>query len=206
MEVCIVNYGFGNIWSLQSAINFLGFKCKVSSDPKEIAIAKKLLLPGVGAYKSAMASLEEKGLSRAIKNSVVEEGNQILGICLGMQIMSDTGLEHGLTTGLGLFEGQIEAMDPNRGLKVPHIGFNEVQTHPESKLFRDLPNLSDFYFVHSYQLVSTPRDGISAYTTYEKTFVAAYESENIFATQFHPEKSQSNGLKVLQNFLEIPNA
>jgi glutamine amidotransferase len=141
MEVCIVNYGFGNIWSLQSAINFLGFKCKVSSDPKEIAIAKKLLLPGVGAYKSAMASLEEKGLSRAIKNSVVEEGNQILGICLGMQIMSDTGLEHGLTTGLGLFEGQIAAKDSNRGLKVPHIGFNEVQTHPESKLFRDLPNL-----------------------------------------------------------------
>lgn len=206
MKVCIVDYGFGNIWSLQSAINFLGFRCKVSSNPKEITSAKKLLLPGVGAYKSAMTSLEGKGLSEAIKNSVVKEGNQILGICLGMQVMADTGLEHGLTMGLGLFEGQVEAMNPTKKHKVPHIGFNEVQTNPESKLFRDLPNHSDFYFVHSYQLVSAPRVGLSAYTTYEKTFVAAYESENVFATQFHPEKSQSNGLKVLQNFLEIPIA
>lgn len=206
MEVCIVNYGFGNIWSLQSAITYLGFKCKVSSNPKDILSAKKLLLPGAGAFKSAMESLEEKNLVAAIRNSVAKEGNQILGICLGMQIMADAGHEHGLSKGLGLIKGQIEPMDPNMNLKIPHIGFNEVEKHAQSKLFRDVPNLSDFYFVHSFHLLKPPLYGISSLTTYGKTFVAAYEFGNVFATQFHPEKSQSNGLKVLQNFLDIPNA
>ncbi len=206
MEVCIIDYGFGNIWSLRSAIDFLGFRSRVSSTPKEILCSEKLILPGVGAFKSAMASLEEKRLGTAIVSSVVNEGNKILGICLGMQIMAEVGFENGKTRGLGLFEGEIRPMDPSNGLIVPHIGFNEVEANPESKLFRDVPKNSDFYFVHSYQLNLPPKNGVSAFTNYGKTFVSAFEFENIFATQFHPEKSQSNGLKVLKNYLELPHA
>ncbi len=206
MKVCIVDYGFGNIWSLRSAISFLGFSCNVSSNPEEIIRAEKLILPGVGAFKSAMASLEEKGLAASIVSSVINEGNKILGICLGMQVMAERGFENGQTKGLGLLQGEIQPIHSSSGLKVPHIGFNEVEANPESKLFRDLPEKSDFYFVHSYQLNSPPKNGISAFTTYGETFVSAFESENIFATQFHPEKSQSNGLKVLKNFLELPHA
>jgi glutamine amidotransferase len=206
VEVCIVDYGFGNIWSLRSAIDFLGFRSRVSSNPKDILCSEKLILPGVGAFKSAMASLEEKRLGAAIVSSVINEGNKILGICLGMQVMAEMGFENGETRGLGLFEGEIRLMDPSKGLKVPHIGFNEVEANPESKLFRDVPKNSDFYFVHSYQLNLPPKNGVSAFTNYGKTFVSAFEFENIFATQFHPEKSQSNGLKVLKNFLELPHA
>jgi imidazole glycerol-phosphate synthase subunit HisH len=206
VEVCIVDYGFGNIWSLRSAINFLGFKCSVTSNPKEILHADKLILPGVGAFKSAMASLEEKRLATAIVSSVIHEGHKILGICLGMQIMAEMGFENGQTKGLGLFSGEIRPMDSSANLKVPHIGFNEVEANPESKLFRDLPKKSDFYFVHSYQLNFPPKAGVSAFTNYGRNFVSAFESDNVFATQFHPEKSQSNGLKVLKNFLELPHA
>lgn len=206
MEVCIVDYGFGNIWSLRSAINFLGYKCNVSSNPTDLLRADGIILPGVGAFKSAMASLEEKKLAPAIVNSVSKEGNKILGICLGMQVMAERGHENGFTKGLGLFEGEIKVIDPSMGLKVPHIGFNEVDAHPESKLFQDLPSKSDFYFVHSYQLELAPKNGMSAFTTYGKTFVSAFERENVFATQFHPEKSQSNGLKILKNFLDLPHA
>lgn len=206
MSICIVDYGFGNIWSLKSAIDFLGFSCLVSSNPEEILYAKKLLLPGVGAFKSAMDALEEKQLAKAIVNSVVNEGNKILGICLGMQVMAEKGNEDGQNKGLGLFKGEITKMNPGFGLKVPHIGFSEVDANPSSKLFRDLPNKSDFYFVHSFQLSVPPKIGLSSFSTYGETFVSSFESENVFATQFHPEKSQSNGLKVLQNYLELPNA
>jgi glutamine amidotransferase len=206
MEVCIVDYGFGNIWSLRSAINFLGYKCNVSSNPTDVLRADGIILPGVGAFKSAMASLEEKKLAAAIVNAVSKEGNKILGICLGMQVMAERGHENGVTKGLGLFEGEIKVIDPSIGLKVPHIGFNEVDANPESRLFQDLPSKSDFYFVHSYQLELAPQTGMSAYTTYGKTFVSAFERGNVFATQFHPEKSQSNGLKVLKNFLDFPHA
>lgn len=205
MEVCIVNYGFGNIWSLKSAVNFLGFNCNVSSDPSDVLTAKKIILPGVGAFKSAMDALEEKNLKHAIIDSVSTEGNKILGICLGMQLMAEAGNENGLSKGLGLFEGEITLIKSVDGLKVPHIGFNEVEIPTESKLFRGLSNRSDFYFVHSYQLLKPPQKGISAFSTYGETFVSAFEAGNIFATQFHPEKSQSNGLKLLKNFLELPN-
>lgn len=206
MEVCIVDYGFGNIWSLQSAVKYLGFPCVVSSDPRDILKAKKLLLPGVGAFRSALSALEERGLVTAITESILEEGNEILGICLGMQILAEIGYEDGATKGLGLIKGEIKKMDTNHSLRVPHVGFNEVETSPESRLFRGLPPSSNFYFVHSYCLASPPQIGISAFTTYGNTFVSAFESGNVYGTQFHPEKSQGNGLRVLQNFLENSNA
>ena len=206
VKICIVDYGFGNIWSLKNAVDFLGFDCKVSSDPRDVLGADKILLPGVGASNSAMAALEERNLKKAIVDAVSIEGNKILGICLGMQIMAEIGNEDGFTNGLGLIKGEITLMKSTDGLKVPHIGFNEVTTHTRSKLFQDLPDKSDFYFVHSYQLLTPPQDGISAFSTYGETFVSAFEAGNVFATQFHPEKSQSNGLKVLRNFLELPHA
>jgi glutamine amidotransferase len=129
-----------------------------------------------------------------------------MGICLGMQVMAEVGTENGTTSGLGLFQGKIELIPSSVGIKVPHIGFNNVNTESESRLFRGLPNHSDFYFVHSYQLTLPPPNGISAFTNYGDRFVSAFESENVFATQFHPEKSQSNGLTVLKNFLEISRA
>jgi imidazole glycerol-phosphate synthase subunit HisH len=206
MEICIVDYGFGNIWSLKNAINYLGYECRVTSNPEEVLRAKKLFLPGVGAFKSAMIALEKLGLSTAILDSVTNEGSKVLGICLGMQLMAEAGTENGLTPGLGLIKGQIERLPSFVDTNVTHIGFNEVEIKSESCLFRGLPNRSDFYFVHSYQLTLPPPDGISAFTNYGGRFVSAFESENVFATQFHPEKSQSNGLILLKNFLELPNA
>ena len=206
MEICIVDYGFGNIWSLKNAINFLGYQCQVTSNPKEVLRAERIFLPGVGAFKSAMLALEKLDLHTAIVDSVTKEGNKIMGICLGMQLMAEAGTENGLTSGLGLFQGKVESIPSSSGVKIPHIGFNNVKAKTESRLFRGLPNNSDFYFVHSYQLTQPPHNGVSAFTNYGGRFVSAFESENVFATQFHPEKSQSNGLIVLKNFLEISSA
>ena len=199
-RILIVDYGMGNLLSVTNAIREIGHQPYVSSNPAEITGADYLILPGVGSFRSAMNRLEETGLKDALQNFWAVKQRPILGICLGMQLLASHGIEDGGSEGLKVFEGTIESFPTNSALKIPHVGFNTVACHSDSTLFRGLSPETDFYFVHSYRLGEAPPTGRSSMCEYGDSFVASWEYDNIFATQFHPEKSQANGLKVLMNF------
>lgn len=203
LEVTLIDYGMGNIWSVLSALKYLGCDVIVSSDPSVIKKSKTLLLPGVGSFRKAMKSLQELNLDEAIIESVQGNGNKILGICLGMQLLGSRSSEDGETFGLNLIPASVEEFSLNEvgAFKIPHVGFNQVSSQAEAKLFRGLSGTPDFYFVHSFRMLPIGLSGISATCRYGTDFLAAYENDNIFATQFHPEKSQTNGLMLLRNFL-----
>ena len=194
----------GNLWSVRSAVSYLGYNPIISSSRREIESADALILPGVGSFGSAMQALQNSGLDEAILEGVSNRKHKILGICLGMQLLAMDSSEGGETKGLGLIPTKVERFDLNilDNLKVPHVGFNEVHSEKQSILFKDISQSSAFYFVHSYWLHLVNFNGLNAICHYGQDFLAAYEYENIFATQFHPEKSQTNGLKLLKNFLE----
>jgi glutamine amidotransferase len=201
MRIIIVDYGMGNIWSVKNSLQYLGVACEYSNNPEQIVNAEKIILPGVGSYKKAMHNITAAGLDRPIRSAVLS-GTPILGICLGMQLLGMSGTEDGFTQGLGLFDGVVEKFnDLSNNIKIPHIGFNEVKKPLNSILYKNINDLSDFYFVHSYIMVSAIEKGI-AYSCHGEKFIASFENNNIFGTQFHPEKSQSNGLLLLKNFIE----
>ncbi|MDP3651337.1 MAG: imidazole glycerol phosphate synthase subunit HisH [Rhodoferax sp.] len=202
-NITVIDYGMGNIWSVLSALRYLGCTPVVSNDPDEIVRAESLLLPGVGSFRKAMYSLRESSIDQAILEAVHVKGSKILGICLGMQLMGSQGHEDGETPGLGLIPNSIDLFTPYEigPNKIPHIGFDLVNSRPDSILFQGLPNAADFYFVHSYRMLPHGLKGKAATCFYGTEFLAAYELDNIFATQFHPEKSQTNGLMLLENFL-----
>lgn len=202
-RITVIDYGMGNIWSVLSALRYLGCNPIVSSDPSQIVQAESLLLPGVGSFRKAMATLRQTGLDLAIVEAVQTKGSKILGICLGMQLMGIRGSEDGETSGLGLIPNSVDKFTSQEigSNKIPHIGFNLVHSKPDAHLFRGLPDAADFYFVHSYRMLPEKLSGKMATCMYGKEFLAAYEQDNIFATQFHPEKSQANGLMLLKNFL-----
>jgi len=201
--VTVIDYGMGNICSVVNALNYLGCTVQVNGDPNGIANADVLLLPGVGSFRKAMLTLEKTGLSQAIMEAVQGRGRKILGICLGMQLLGSQGSEDGDTAGLKLIANPIDRFTSSEigTNKIPHIGFDTVRSMPNSPLFRDLPEMADFYFVHSYRMLPQGLNGKVATCVYGIEFLAAYEQGNIFATQFHPEKSQTNGLMLLKNFL-----
>lgn len=202
-RITVIDYGMGNIWSVINALRYLGSTPVVSSDPWEIAVAESLLLPGVGSFRKAMLALKETALDQAIREAVQGKGSKILGICLGMQLMGSRGSEDGDASGLGLIPNTVDMFTPEEigTNKIPHIGFDLVRSQPDSVLFRNLPEAADFYFVHSYRMLPQGLSGKVATCFYGTEFLAAYEQGNIFATQFHPEKSQTNGLMLLNNFL-----
>jgi glutamine amidotransferase len=202
-SITVIDYGMGNLWSVLSALRYLGSNPTVSSDPDAIATAGTLLLPGVGSFRKAMIALRQRGLDQAIVEAVQTNGSKILGICLGMQLMGCSSSEDGNTVGLGLIPNAVNRFMPREiGVnKVPHIGFDLVSSHPQARLFQGLTNAADFYFVHSYRMLPTGLSGKKATCNYGIEFLAAYEQDNIYATQFHPEKSQTNGLILLRNFL-----
>lgn len=202
-KVSIIDYGMGNLWSVMSALDFLGCESRIISDPDGVIKAEALLLPGVGSFRKAMESMERRGLDEAIKEAVTSRGTKILGICLGMQLMGLSSTEDGRASGLGLISAEVNRISSEGEdfIKVPHIGFNSVFSESNSILFRGLNYNPDFYFVHSYCMSPLNLDGKLATCNYGVSFLAAYERENICATQFHPEKSQSNGLILLRNFL-----
>ncbi len=204
-QVVIVDYGMGNLWSVLSALRFLGADPKISGEPAIIAEADVLILPGVGSFYKAMQTLHARGLAEAINEAVLGQRRKILGICLGMQLLAERGAEDGESPGLGFIPGAVERFTGEElgPLKIPHIGFNEVSASPQSRLFRSIAGAADFYFVHSYRLMAANLPGECGLCRYGVEFLAAYEHENIFATQFHPEKSQTNGLRLLKNFLSI---
>jgi len=203
-NLTVIDYGMGNIWSVLSALRYLGCNPTVSSDPDIIVQSESLLLPGVGSFRKAMLALQEKGLDQAILEAVQRKRSKIFGICLGMQLMGSRGSEDGDMIGLGLIPNPVDKFTPEEiGTgKVPHIGFDLVYSSPDSTLFLGLPRAADFYFVHSYRMLPTGLKGNVSTCEYGTDFVAAYEQDNIYATQFHPEKSQTNGLVLLKNFLD----
>lgn len=203
MSLIIVDYGMGNLWSVASALRYLGADPVISSDPETVASADALVLPGVGSFHKAMQAINDKGLNGALRESVLVRRRKILGICLGMQLMAESGVEDGSCPGLGFIPGTVDrfSMEELGGLKVPHIGFNEVSTTEDNRLLNGMELPTDFYFVHSYRMLPKGVPGRAAVCHYGIEFLAAYDHDNIFATQFHPEKSQTNGLRLLNNFL-----
>jgi len=202
-KVVVVDYGVGNLWSVVSALDFLGADPVISSNPAEIINADSVLLPGVGSFRLAMQSLIEKNLDEALKEAVQIRQRKILGICLGFQLMALSSTEDGMTAGLGFIPAPVESFSALEleGRKLPHIGFNEIRLPESSFLFDGFKASDDFYFVHSYRLLAQALPGKKAICNYGIDFLAAYEYENVFGAQFHPEKSQTNGLRLLANFL-----
>lgn len=199
----VVDYKMGNTWSVKSAIQHLGVEAVITNDPDEISAASHVVLPGVGSFSKAMTYLETSGLADSLKDFVRVGGGHLLGICLGMQLLAVSGTEHGNSQGLGLIPLQVDrfAFAPAESLPLPHVGFNSVNFTETVGLFADLKSVCDFYFVHSYRMVppsSAFRGGVSRYG---ETFLSAIEYANVAGTQFHPEKSQANGLMLLKNFL-----
>ncbi|MSR76821.1 MAG: imidazole glycerol phosphate synthase subunit HisH [Candidatus Omnitrophica bacterium] len=204
-KIVTIDYGMGNLWSVQSAVRYLGRQSLLSSDPDQVREANFLILPGVGSFRKAMETLRRTRLEQAILEAVKVRGAKILGICLGMQLLGASGSEDGKTKGLGLISNAVDKFSPqelNRN-KIPHVGFNTVHFAKCSGLFRSLPPAADFYFVHSYRMLGAELKGNWGTCNYGTEFLAAFEVNNICGTQFHPEKSQTNGLILLGNFLEI---
>ena len=205
-KIIVIDYGMGNILSVLNALNYLGFNYAVTSNPNIIFKAKKLILPGVGSFYRAMKILKSKNIDKAIRDNILNKKGQILGICLGMQLLAKKGQEGGKTNGIGLIDGEVKKFSQiKEKFKIPHVGFNEVQFPKKSILYKNLDKTkNNFYFVHSYTLniPSKFKNTNIAYCKHGKDFIASFEYKNIFGTQFHPEKSQKNGLHILRNFLK----
>ncbi|MBQ7265604.1 MAG: imidazole glycerol phosphate synthase subunit HisH [Firmicutes bacterium] len=194
--IAIIDYGMGNLRSVQKAFEYIGYEAKITSDVKELENADKLVLPGVGAFSDAIDTIRKKKIDDIIYKAV-EENKPFLGICLGMQLIFDKSYEYGEYKGLGLVEGEIRLLPDN--VKKPHIGWNNLKIHKRDPLFTDLEEDPYVYFVHSYYL-ETQADVVSATTFYGKDIQVSVQKGNIFATQFHPEKSGNTGLQILKNF------
>ena len=197
----------GNLWSVASAIKFLGAEPVVSSDPIEIANSRCIILPGVGSFRRAMETIKTKKYDQAIAESLTNSKTKLLGICLGMQLLGASSNEDGQTDGLGLVPNRVIkfSSEGNPNIKIPHIGFSEVKNPKKSSLFENIPDNSCFYFVHSYFMEVADYGATNnhiATASHGKEFVAAIDSGQVCGTQFHPEKSQTNGLRLIQNFLE----
>lgn len=200
--ITIVDYGMGNLRSVQKAFQKLGVDAAISQNPKEMAQAEKLVLPGVGAFRDAIRELTVKDLATPVKDHIAS-GKPFLGICLGLQLLFDVSYEDGEWEGLGVVKGEVCRLKDFPELKIPHMGWNSLQMEGSPAVFQDIPNGSHFYFVHSYHVVPKEESIIAARTTHGQSFVSAIAQGNLFATQFHPEKSQRWGLKLLTNFAEL---
>ena len=197
----------GNLWSVASAIKFLGADPVVSHDPIEIANSNCLVLPGVGSFRRAMETIRANKYDQAIAEALTNSKTKLLGICLGMQLLGASSTEDGVTLGLGLVPNLVTRFSSNKDMKIkiPHIGFSEVKSPKNSSLFANIPDNSCFYFVHSYFMEIANYDVTKSHVaiaTHGTDFVAAIESGRICGTQFHPEKSQKSGLQLMRNFLE----
>jgi glutamine amidotransferase len=201
-RVAVVDYGVGNLHSVGSALDLIGADVVVTREPESIAAADRIVLPGVGAFGECMRNLRASGLVDVLDEQVRQRGKPLFGICVGFQVLAREGHELGTHPGLGWIGGTVERFDVERaGLKVPHVGWNEIEPHIDSPLFAGLRRAPTFYFTHSYHVVPGAAVATAASCDYGGRFTAAVLHGNIFATQFHPEKSQENGLRLLENFL-----
>jgi imidazole glycerol-phosphate synthase subunit HisH len=204
MNIAIINYGMGNLGSVRRALEMLGYIALIAEHPLALFEADRIILPGVGSFKEAMVSLQEGGWVEALGHHVGKEGKALLGICLGMQLLADSSEEGGITPGLGYIPGNVMRLDKiGCNLRIPHIGWNDIQFKEDCQLLSKIPQGSDFYFVHSYAFVAAAdNEDVIATTCYGSNFVAAVHRGTVFGCQFHPEKSSKAGFQVLQNFLE----
>lgn len=200
--IAIIDYDAGNIKSVEKAIISLGEEVVVTKDAQTILSADGVILPGVGAFGDAMEKLHTYGLVEVIRECVKKE-IPFLGICLGLQLMFESSEESPGVEGLGLLKGTIKRIPAKEGLKIPHIGWNNLTFQKEGKLFKGLPQNSYVYFVHSYYLAAEDETSVAATTEYGTLIHASVEKGNVFACQFHPEKSSEVGLKILQNFIDV---
>jgi len=200
--IAIIDYDMGNVKSVYNAIEYIGHDSIITSDAREIDKADRIILPGVGAFGDAMNNLKKRGLVEILNKQVLEKKKPILGICLGLQLMAKSSEEHGIHRGLGWLDAEVVKFRLEKtGLKVPHVGWNNVEVK-DPILFKGLAGEQiNFYFVHSFHIVCNDKKNITATCRYGIEFTSAIHKENIFATQFHPEKSQDSGLKVLENFI-----
>ena len=208
MNVTIVDYNSGNISSVINSFNEVArdkANIEVTSDLKKIKSSDKVVLPGQGSFKSCIDALNNiEGLVDTLNDFAINEKKPLLGICVGLQMFADIGYEEMETKGLGWISGKVSKIDNQNGkYKLPHIGWNQINILKESKIFKDIENNSHMYFVHSYEFVPNDKSVVSATTDYSSNIVCSVEKENIFGTQFHPEKSDKIGLKIIQNFIEL---
>ncbi len=200
--IAIIDYDAGNIRSVEKALKFLGQDVKITRDPEEILSAEKVILPGVGAFGDAMRKLKEYGLDQVIRKTA-GKGTPFLGICLGLQLLFERSDEAPGVEGLGILKGEILRLPEKEGYKIPHMGWNSLELIHNGRLFRDLPEDPYVYFVHSYYLKAADETIVKARTEYTTAIDASVEQGNVFACQFHPEKSSETGLKILKNFVEL---
>ncbi len=202
--IAIVDYGMGNVRSVLNAFEAIGADAHVTADPAALDEATHIVLPGVGAFGDAMAALHQRNLVVPLRRQALTRHKPFLGICLGMQLLAKRSTEHGVTDGLGWFDAEVVRFDlAQPGLNVPHMGWNDIEPARSHPLFAGLrPSEFTFYFVHSYRMICDVSDDVAAACDYGGRFVAAIARDNIFAAQFHPEKSQDSGLHILRNFVE----
>ena len=200
--IAIVDYGMGNVRSLRNAFEYLGEDVIVTSDAAELDAADRVVLPGVGAFGDAMVAIRERGLEPVLNRQALELKKPVLGICLGMQLFAKTSIEHGEHRGLGWIDADIRRLDVPAPLKVPHVGWNDLHFSATDWLFDGIrPGQANFYFVHSFHMVCHDATDRIATTDYGSDVTAVVRRGNLIAAQFHPEKSQDNGLKMLGNWV-----
>jgi imidazole glycerol-phosphate synthase subunit HisH len=211
MLLTVVDYGVGNLRSIAKSIekansdNNLNYSIKVSSDIKDIKKSDKIVLPGQGSFKACKIGINNiRGLQEELNESVLTKKKPIYGICAGMQLFATTGYEEEKTAGLNWIPGKVVKLDfSSVELKIPHMGWNELKVENASKVFKDVVNTNHAYFIHSYEFIPENKKTVSITTNYGKDVIAAVSLENIFGSQFHPEKSQKTGIKILTNFLNL---
>jgi len=207
-EIIIVDYEMGNLRSVQKALETVGAEARITQEADDVARADKIIVPGVGAFRDAMAALQRRGLDAAVKDFIAT-GKPFLGICLGLQLLFDVSCEDGRHKGLGILPGRCVALPENmtgpegRPLKVPHMGWNQVQVVRRSPILEGLADPIEVYFVHSYAVEPQDHEVVSTRTEYGVEFTSSVWRDNVIATQFHPEKSQRVGLKMLENFVAM---
>lgn len=201
--VGLINYGMGNLLSVYNGLKMVGADITICREPEQLDQVDKIVLPGVGAFGDCISNLRLKGFNEALNYNVNQKLKPILGICLGMQVMAQRGFEGGEFKGLGWFDADVVRLSPNNpSFRVPHVGWNEVTYKQGSPLFLDLPKSVDLYFVHSYFMKCDNLDVVDSTCEHGQQIIASVRKNNILATQFHPEKSQDYGLRILENFLK----
>ena len=200
--IAIIDYQMGNLRSVQKALEQVGHPAVITSDPSQLRDAERIVLPGVGGFRDAMRELETRRLIEPIRQAIAED-KPFLGICLGLQLLFDVSYEEGEHPGLGILPGRVVRFSLPRGFKVPHMGWNQARIRRPAPILKDIEEGSYFYFVHSYYVEPAEDQVVAIETDYHSPFCAMIWRERLFATQFHPEKSQQLGLRVLKNFAEL---
>jgi glutamine amidotransferase len=201
--IAIIDYGMGNLRSVQKGFEKVGHQATVTSDPAVVAAADKVVLPGVGAFEDAIAELYRRRLVEPVLK-VIEAEKPFLGICLGLQLLFDTSYENGLHKGLGVLPGEVVRFELPQEYSVPHMGWNQLDIQQRAPILTGLGSGTYVYFVHSYYVVPRDAEVVATTTQYGVPFCSMVWRKNLFATQFHPEKSQADGLRILRNFAELP--